>query len=129
MGVKIPLGHFLDFGELKNVIDSFGESDFSGDNEYNGWWWWYWSSLQSSVWIILLSFAKAGSHYLCPDPQNIVKHMKNGSGDKIGDQSDDHDVDILKQTKVHQSLVPFRIGPAMEDVQLIVWKCWRKVKC
>ena len=34
--------------------------------------------------------------------------MKNGSSDKIGDQSDDHDVDILKQTKVHQSLVPFR---------------------
>ena len=36
MGVKIPLGHFLDFGELKIVNDSFGESGFSGDNEYNG---------------------------------------------------------------------------------------------
>ena len=36
MGVKIPLGHFLDFDELKNVNDSFGESTFSGDYEYNG---------------------------------------------------------------------------------------------
>ena len=33
---------------------------------------------------------KAGSHYQCPDPQNIVKHMKNGSGDKIGDYDCGH---------------------------------------
>lgn len=33
---------------------------------------------------------------------------------------------MVKQTKVHQSLVPFRIGPAMEDVQLIIWNILKK---